>query len=125
MEEGRRRRQLYDERKWAAQSELRRVLAERAAVREKEGMLRLLLQVCFFLIVSPCCVSCWGLAPSLCALVPTEIVRALIMLRPTCSAAGVVPLAIHCLYCVRRGEVVRRTRKARPSCCMCMTKARL
>lgn len=48
MEEGRRRRQLYDERKWAAQSELRRVLAERAAVREKEGMLRLLLQVCFF-----------------------------------------------------------------------------
>ena len=45
MEEGRRRRLLYDERKWAAQSELRRVLAERAAVREKEGMLRLLLQV--------------------------------------------------------------------------------
>lgn len=46
VEEGRRRRQLYDERKWAAQSELRRVLAERAAVREKEGTLRLLLQVC-------------------------------------------------------------------------------
>ena len=46
MEEGRRRRQLYDERKWAVQSELRRVLAERAAVMEKEGMLRLLLQVC-------------------------------------------------------------------------------
>lgn len=45
VEEGRRRRLLYDERKWAAQSELRRVLAERAAVREKEGMLRLLLQV--------------------------------------------------------------------------------
>lgn len=45
MEEGRRRRHLYDERKWAAQSELRRVLAERGAVGEKEGMLRLLLKV--------------------------------------------------------------------------------
>lgn len=53
VEEGRRRRQLYDERKWAAQSELRRVLAEREAVREKEGMLRLLLQVCI-LGASPC-----------------------------------------------------------------------
>ncbi|CAN0449105.1 unnamed protein product, partial [Pylaiella littoralis] len=45
VEEGRRRRQLYGERKWAAQSELRRVLAERAAVGEKGGMLRLLLKV--------------------------------------------------------------------------------
>lgn len=45
MEEGRRRRQLYDEREWAAQSELRRVLAESVSVGEKEGMLRLLLKV--------------------------------------------------------------------------------
>ena len=45
MEEGRRRRQLYEERRWAAQSELRRVLAEKTAVEEKDGMLRLLLKV--------------------------------------------------------------------------------
>ncbi|CAM9262946.1 unnamed protein product, partial [Ectocarpus fasciculatus] len=45
VEEGRRRRQLYEERKWAAQSESRRVLAERAAVGEKEGMIRLLVKV--------------------------------------------------------------------------------
>lgn len=47
VEEGRRRRQLYEERKWAAQSESRRVLAERAAVGEKEGMIRLLVKVWF------------------------------------------------------------------------------
>lgn len=46
MEEGRRRRYLYEERRWAAQSELRRVLAERVGANEKEGMLRLLLKVC-------------------------------------------------------------------------------
>ena len=51
----RRRRQLYDERKWAAQSELRRVLAESAAVREKEGMLRLLLQVYFLVVFALFC----------------------------------------------------------------------
>ena len=45
VEEGRRRRQLYDERRWAAQSELRRVLAETDSLEEKEGVLRLLLQV--------------------------------------------------------------------------------
>lgn len=36
---------MYDEKRWAAQSELKRVLAESNAVQEKEGMLRLLLQV--------------------------------------------------------------------------------
>ncbi|CAM9647190.1 unnamed protein product, partial [Ectocarpus sp. 12 AP-2014] len=45
VEEGRRRRQLYEERKWAVQSEFRRLLAERAAVGEKEGMIRLLVKV--------------------------------------------------------------------------------
>lgn len=45
VEEGRRRRQLYDEKRWAAQSELRRVLSEKVAVQEKEGMLRLMLKV--------------------------------------------------------------------------------
>lgn len=45
VEEGRRRRHLYDEKRWAAQSELRRVLAESNAVQEKERTLRLLLQV--------------------------------------------------------------------------------
>lgn len=55
VEEGRRRRLLYEERRWAAQSELRRVLAEKMAVEEKDGMLRLLLAVglcCRRLIVS-------------------------------------------------------------------------
>jgi len=52
VEEGRRRRQLYEERKWAAQSELRRVLAERAAIGEKEGTLRLLLKVGLVLLDS-------------------------------------------------------------------------
>lgn len=37
---------MYNERKWAAQSELRRVRAEKVAVEEKEGVLRLLLKVC-------------------------------------------------------------------------------
>ncbi|CAM9386389.1 unnamed protein product, partial [Ectocarpus sp. 8 AP-2014] len=45
VEEGRRRRQLYEERKWVVQSEFRRLLAERAAVGEKEGMIRLLVKV--------------------------------------------------------------------------------
>lgn len=46
VEEGRRRRQLNDERRFAAQSELRRVVAESLGVEEKEVMLRLLIQVC-------------------------------------------------------------------------------
>lgn len=45
MEEGRRRRQLYDERKWVAQSELRRARAESVAVQEKDGIFSLLLKV--------------------------------------------------------------------------------
>lgn len=45
VEEGRRRQLLYEERRWAATSELRRVRAEQAAVKEKEGMLRLWVQV--------------------------------------------------------------------------------
>lgn len=45
VEEGRRRKLLYEEKRWAAQSELRRVRAEDTAVWEKTGMLRLLLQV--------------------------------------------------------------------------------
>lgn len=52
VEEGRRRRLLYEERTWAAQSELRRVLAEKTAVEEKDGMLRLLLKVALGSIVS-------------------------------------------------------------------------
>lgn len=53
VEEGRRRRLHYEERKWAAQSELRRVRAEETAVGEKDGMLRLLLKVSVRQTVTP------------------------------------------------------------------------
>lgn len=45
VEEGRRRQLLYKERRWTTTSELRRVRAEQVAVNEKEGMVRLWLQV--------------------------------------------------------------------------------
>lgn len=58
VEEGRRRRQLYEERKWAVQSEFRRLLAERAAVGEKEGMIRLLVKVWFATVAYVCINVC-------------------------------------------------------------------
>lgn len=58
VEEGRRRQLMYEERRWAAASELRRVRAEEAAVKEKEGMLRLWLQVLEALSVSKCVLFC-------------------------------------------------------------------